>query len=130
MKFCALFVGLNGIEGPAQQLKELATALKNPIRNWLLMSDYAKERVKTALGATDKFGVEFHPRLKRHAEYIEKHTAQLAQLTDRMITRHKKDILHRQLVVERLAEMASELYARTATLARTQSLLEQARDRG
>ncbi|MEP6780939.1 MAG: acyl-CoA dehydrogenase family protein, partial [Gemmatimonadaceae bacterium] len=119
-----IFVGLNGIEGPAQQLKELATALKNPIRNWLLMSDYAKERVKTALGATDKFSVEIHPRLTQHAEYIEKHTAQLAQLTDRMITRHKKDILHRQLVVERLAEMASELYARTATIARTQSLLD------
>ncbi|MEP6764240.1 MAG: acyl-CoA dehydrogenase family protein [Gemmatimonadaceae bacterium] len=119
-----IFVGLNGIEGPAQELKELAAALKNPVKNWLLMSDYARERVKTALGATDKFAVEIHPRLKKHAEYIEKHTAQLAQLTDRMITRHKKEILHRQLVVERLAEMASELYARTATLARTQGLLE------
>ncbi len=121
-----LFVGLNGLEGPAQQLQELAVALKNPVRNWLLMSDYAKERVKTALGATDKFSIKFHPRLEKHAKYVEKHTAELAQLTDRMIMRHKKDILHRQLVVERLAEMASELYARSATLARTQSLLDRA----
>ena len=120
-----LFVGLNGIEGPAQQLRELAAALKRPIRNWLLMSDYARERVKTALGATEKFSVKFHVRLDRHAKYVEKHTAELAQLTDRMITRHRQEILHRQLVVERLAEMAGELYARSATLARTQSLLEQ-----
>jgi len=120
-----LFVGLNGIEGPAQDLKELAAALKNPIRNWLLMSEYARDKVKTAIGATDTFVVEFHPRLDQHRKYIEKHTAELAQLTERMILRYRQDILHRQLVVERLAEMAMELYARTATIARTQRLLEQ-----
>ncbi|MEO7997135.1 MAG: acyl-CoA dehydrogenase family protein, partial [Gemmatimonadaceae bacterium] len=119
-----LFVGLNGIEGPAQQLKELATALKNPIRNWLLMSEYARDRVKTAIGATEKFSVELHPRLDKHRKYIEKHTAELAQMTERAIMRHKKDILHRQLVVERLAEMAIEIYARTCTMLRTQRLLE------
>lgn len=120
-----LFVGLNGIEGPAQELKELAAALKNPIRNWLLMSEYARDRVKTAMGATEKFSVELHPRLDKHRKYIEKHTAELAQMTERAIMRHKKDILHRQLVVERLAEMAMEIYARTCTMLRTQRLLEQ-----
>ncbi|MBC8090286.1 MAG: acyl-CoA dehydrogenase family protein [Phycisphaerae bacterium] len=120
-----LFVGLNGIEGPAQELKELAAALKNPIRNWLLMSEYARDKVKTAIGATDKFVVNFHLRLDKHRKYIEKHTAELAQMTERLIMRHRKDILHRQLVVERLAEMAMELYARTTTIARTQRLLEQ-----
>lgn len=119
-----LFVGLNGIEGPAQELKELAAALKNPIRNWLLVSEYARERVRSAIGATEKFSVEVHPRLDTHRRYIEKHTAELAQLTERAIMRYKKDILHKQLVVERLAEMAMELYARTSTMARTQRLLE------
>ena len=119
-----LFVGLNGIEGPAQELKELAAALKNPIRNWLLVSEYARDRVKTAIGATEKFSVQLHPRLDTHRKYIEKHTAELAQLTERAIMRYKKDILHKQLVVERLAEMAMEIYARTSTIARTQRLLE------
>jgi alkylation response protein AidB-like acyl-CoA dehydrogenase len=119
-----LFIGLNGIEDPAQELKELAAAIKNPIRNWLLVSGYARDRVKSAMGATDKFAVEFHPRLDKHRKYVEKHTAELAQLTERAIMRHKKDILQKQLVVERLAEMAMEIYARTCTLARTQRLLE------
>jgi hypothetical protein len=120
-----LFVGLNGIEGPAQELKELAAALRNPIRNWLLVSEYARDRVKSAIGATEKFSVVLHPRLDKHRKYVEKHTAELAQMTERLIMRHKQDILHRQLVVERLAEMAMELYARATTLARTQRLLEQ-----
>jgi alkylation response protein AidB-like acyl-CoA dehydrogenase len=120
-----IFVGLNGIEGPAGQLQELAAALKNPIRNWVLMSEYARDRVKTAFGATEKFTATLPPRLEKHSRYIEKHTAELAQLTERMIARHRKDILHRQLVVERLADMSIELYARTCTLSRTQRLLEQ-----
>jgi alkylation response protein AidB-like acyl-CoA dehydrogenase len=119
-----MFIGLNGIEGPAQQLKELASALRNPIRNWVLMTEYARERVKSAFGATEKFTTTVHPRLEKHVKYIEKHTAELAQLTERAIARHRKEILHRQLVVERLADMAIELYARTTTVSRTQRLLE------
>ena len=119
-----IFIGLNGIEGPAQQLKELASALKNPIKNWVLMSEYARGRVRTAFGATEKFSTPVHARLERHVKYIEKHTSELAQLTERMIARHRKEILQRQLVVERLADMSIELYARTTTLARTQRLLE------
>lgn len=118
-----IFVGLNGIEGPAGELQELATALRNPIRNWVIMSEYARDRVKSALGATEKFTTTVHPRLEKHTRYIEKHTAELAQMTERMIARHRKDILHRQLVVERLADMSIELYARAATVARTQRLL-------
>lgn len=125
-----LFVGLNGIEDPAQELKELAAALKHPIRNWLLMSEYARDKVKTAMGATDKFTVEFHPRLEKHRKYIEKHTAELAQLTERMIMRHKQEMLQRQLIVERLAEMAMELYARTTTIARTQLLVSRLGEEG
>ena len=120
-----IFIGLNGIADPAENLKELAAALKNPIRNWVLMSEYARGRVKSALGATEKFTTAMHTRLETHAKYVEKHTTELAALTERMIARHRKEILNRQLVVERLADMAIELYARITTLARTQSLLEQ-----
>lgn len=124
-----LFVGLNGIQGPAQQLMELAAALKNPVRNWLLMSEYARDRVRSAIGATDKFVVTIHPRLDKHRKYVEKHTAEMAQLTDRAIKQHRQEILNRQLVVERLAQMATEIYARTCTLARTQRLLDQRGER-
>jgi acyl-CoA dehydrogenase family protein 9 len=119
-----LFVGLNGIQGPAEELKELAGALRNPVRNWVLVSGYAAGRVASALGRKDRFGVPLHASLEPHAKYVEKHVAELAQATAQAITTHKKEILHRQLVVERLADMAIELYARATTIARTQQLIE------
>ena len=120
-----LFIGLNGIQGPAEELKELAGALKNPIQNWVLVSGYAAERVASALGRKDRFDVTIHPSLRRHAEFVEKHVAALADATQKMVMTHKQEILHRQLVVERLADMAIELYARTTTIARTQRLIEE-----
>jgi acyl-CoA dehydrogenase family protein 9 len=118
-----LFVGLNGIQGPAEELKELAGALRSPLQNLGVVSSFAAQRVASVLGKRDRFAVELHESLKPHAAYIERHVAELAQATQKAITTHKRDIIHRQLVVERLADMAIELYARATTIARTQRLI-------
>lgn len=120
-----LFVGLNGIQGPAEELKEIAGALRNPIQNWVLVSSYAADRVKTALGKRDRFEASWYAGFRKHVTYVEKHAAELAKATQDAITKHRKEILNRQLVVERLADMAMELYARTTTLARTQRLIDE-----
>ncbi|MEQ1689868.1 MAG: acyl-CoA dehydrogenase family protein [Gemmatimonas sp.] len=120
-----LFVGLNGIQEPAEELKELSDALRNPIQNWVLVSEYAVERVRTALGRRDRLAVSLHASLQPHGAFVEKHVAELAATTQKLIVRHKKDILHRQLVVERLADMAIELYARLTTISRTQRLIDE-----
>jgi len=120
-----LFIGLNGIQGPAEELKELSSALKNPVQNWVLVSSYAAERVAAVLGRKDRFEVTIHASLRKHAEFVETHVAALAAATQKMIVTHKKEILQRQLVVERLADMAIELYARATTIARTQRLIEE-----
>lgn len=120
-----LFVGLNGIQEPAEELKELAGAIRNPIRNWVVVSEYAAERVRSALGRHDRFEHELHASLAKNAEFVEKHVAELGAITSTMIRKHKRDILNRQLVVERLADMANEIYARATTIARTQRLIDE-----
>ncbi|MBL0938663.1 MAG: acyl-CoA dehydrogenase family protein [Gemmatimonadaceae bacterium] len=120
-----LFVGLNGIQGPAEELKEIAGALRNPIQNWVMVSSFAAGRVASALGKRDRLVKPLHASLRKHADYVERHTAELAKATQDAITRHKKEILQKQLVVERLADMATELYARCTTIARTQRLIEE-----
>lgn len=120
-----LFIGLSGIQEPAEELQELAAALRRPLQNWVLVSGHAAQRVKSALGARVRFTVSLHPSLQAHARFLEKHVAELAQSTTKLITRHRKEILHRQLVVERLADLAIELYARATTVARTQRLIDE-----
>lgn len=120
-----LFVGLNGVQGPAEELKEIAGAFRSPMKNWVLVSSFAADRVASAFGKRDRFAKVLHAELKVHATYVEKHVAELAKATQQAITTHRKEILQRQLVVERLADMAIELYARSTTIARTQKLIEE-----
>ncbi len=120
-----LYVGLNGVQGPAAQLQEVADALKSPLQHWERVAEYVGGRVKSALGRHERFDVKLHARLEPHARFVEKHTAELAQATERAVMKHKKKLIERQMVVERLADMAAELYARTATISRTQRLIEQ-----
>ncbi len=118
-----LFIGLNGVQGPAERLKEVGSALRRPLANWGLVSGYAAERLMSVLGATDKLDAELHPLLVTHKEYFEKHVRQLKDATEKAIMRHRKEIVNRQLVIERLANMAVELFATACTISRTQSIV-------
>jgi acyl-CoA dehydrogenase family protein 9 len=120
-----LFIGLNGIEGPAARLKELGAALRRPLSNLGLVSGYAANRVRSALGASAELDTPLHERLDEHRRYFVKHVAELAATAERAVMRHREEIVERQLVVERLASMAIELYATAAVLARTQRLIEE-----
>jgi alkylation response protein AidB-like acyl-CoA dehydrogenase len=121
-----LFVALNGVQGAAERLKELGGALRNPIHNFNVVAGYATGRVRSAIGApADRVDVELHPPLRAHKRFLEKHVAELHAATEAAVLRHRKKIVERQFVVERLADMAIELYARAATVARTQKLLDE-----
>ncbi|MDF1504374.1 acyl-CoA dehydrogenase family protein, partial [Roseisolibacter sp. H3M3-2] len=121
-----VFVALNGVEGPAERLQELGAALKKPIANFNAVAGYATDRVRTALGAaTDGVDVRLHRRLLPHKRFLEKHTAELKGATQAAIVTHRRKLIERQFVIERLANMAIELYARAATIARTQALLDE-----
>jgi len=119
-----LFIALNGIQGPAESLKEVGTALRRPLRNLGLLSGFATSRIRSMLGASSTLDAELHPRLRQHKEFFEKHVAELKSATDRAILRHRRDIIDRQLVLERLANMAIEMLATACVISRTQSILE------
>ncbi len=120
-----LFIGLNGIQGPAEKLKEIGSAMRRPLRNLGLVSGYAASRVRSVLGASAEMSVELHDRLDEHGTYFVKHVAELETATSRAIVKYRKAIIERQLVVERLANMAIELYATACVLSRTQRLLDE-----
>lgn len=119
-----LFIALNGVQGPAEALKEVGSALRRPLRNLGLLSGYAASRLRSMVGATATVDVTLDERLEKHKEYFEKHVRELRAATDRAIMRHRGQIVDRQFVLERLANMAIELFASAATISRTQSIIE------
>ncbi len=120
-----LFIALNGIQGPAEALKEVGSALRKPLRNLGLLSGFATSRLRSMIGATATLDTELHPRLLDHKRFFEKHVADLKAATDKAIMRHRGDIIDRQLVLERLANMAIELLATASVISRTQSIIDE-----
>ncbi len=120
-----LFIALNGVQAPAQALKEIGSALRRPLRNLGMLGGYATSRVRLRLGQTSTLDIDVHERLKTNKEYFEKHVAELGAATDRVIIRHREKIVESQFVLERLANMAIDLFATAAVIARTQSLIDE-----
>ncbi len=120
-----LFIALNGIEGPAEYLAELGDALRSPLKNLGLVGGYAASRLRGVVGGGANMSFKLNDRLDEHRKYFEKHVGELKEATDRAITKYRKQIVDRQMVLERLANMAIELYATAAALSRTQSLIEE-----
>ncbi|MFL5574032.1 MAG: acyl-CoA dehydrogenase family protein [Gemmatimonadaceae bacterium] len=120
-----LFIALNGVQAPAQALKEVGSALRRPLRNLGLLGGYATSRVRLRLGQTSTLDIDLHERLRKHKDYFEKHVAELGGGTDRAVLRHREKIVDSQLVLERLANMAIDLFATAAVIARTQSLIDE-----
>jgi acyl-CoA dehydrogenase family protein 9 len=120
-----LFISLNGIQGPAAQLREIGVALRKPLQNLGLISGFAASRLASRLGATPTLDVELHERLRDHAGRFERHVAELKEAAQRLIRAYRKEIVDRQQELERLSDMAIELFATACVLARTQQLIEE-----
>jgi acyl-CoA dehydrogenase family protein 9 len=118
-----LFIALNGIQTLSGHLKEVSAALREPIKHLGLLSEVTAARVRSAFGATATLDVALDPRLASHKEYFERHVAELRSAAEHAVITYRGEIVDRQLVVERLSNMAIELFATACVLSRTQSLL-------
>lgn len=125
-----LFIALNGIQTLSGQLKEVSAALREPIKHLGLLSEFAAAKVRSAFGASATLDIELDPRLAKHKELFEKHVAELRAAAQSAVTTYRGEIVDRQLVVERLSNMAIELFATACVISRTQSLLNDGDDSG
>ena len=125
-----LFISLNGIRGPAEDLKELGIALRRPLKHLGLLSEFAASRIANRLGSTPTLDVELHERLQGHARHFEKHVQDLKDGAERVIREYRSEVVDRQQELERLSDMAIEMFATACVLSRTQQLLAERGEEG
>jgi acyl-CoA dehydrogenase family protein 9 len=122
-----LFIALNGLQVQGDKMKDLAEALRNPLQNLGQLGEFASSRVLTRFGRGADLKVELHDSLKVHERFFEKHVAEFRRATEDAVRQYRAAIIERQFVLERLANMAIELFARAATISRAQKAID---DRG
>lgn len=122
------FTALSGMQGPGQKLSEVAKAIREPIKGFGVLSDFALQRARSALGQERLHRV--HPALRREAVILEDGVGTLSQEVERVIRKHGKEIHERQFVQKRIADVAMYLYALSAVISRTSKTVEQQGEEG
>jgi acyl-CoA dehydrogenase family protein 9 len=121
------FVALSGMQGPGEYLKKIGKALRDPIKGFGLLTGYAVQKVKDKVAHDHLDNV--HPKLSDEAAKFNEYAKALDQVTERALMKHGKDIILKQFIQCRLADMVIDLYAMVAIISRVDTLLkENARD--
>lgn len=118
-----LFVALAGMEKLAEYLEGVGRALRDPVKEIGVLTEFAFHRIGDALGSPEA-GVDVADPLEECVETLERHAGHLHGGAERLIRAHREAVVHRQLDLARLADTAIDLYALACATARAQARIE------
>jgi acyl-CoA dehydrogenase family protein 9 len=116
------FAALSGMQGPGEYLKKIGKALRDPIKGFGLLTGYAVQKVKAKVAHDQLAGI--HPKLGDEAAKFNEYAKALREATERVLMKHGKDIILKQFIQRRLADMVIDLYAMLAIISRVDTLLK------
>jgi acyl-CoA dehydrogenase family protein 9 len=116
------FVALSGMQGPGKALADVVKAMREPIKGFGLLSDFAVRKARTVLGRERM--TRAHPLLSREAVVFEELTGELATAAENVLRKHGREIAEMQYTQKRMADMAIDLYGVASCLARTTRAIE------
>lgn len=122
------FIALSGMQGPGRELADVARAMREPIKGFGLLTDFAVRRARSALGRERL--TRHHPVLAREAVVFEEYVQELASGVERVLRKHGRDIAEMQYTQKRTAEMAMDLYGIATCIARTTRAIEMRGEEG
>ncbi len=122
------FIALTGMHGPGEELVEVARAMREPIKGFGLLSDFAVRKARSALGRERL--TRGHAILNRESVVFEEYTGELAKNVDKMLRKHGRNIAEMQFTQKRIAEMAIDLYAIASVISRTTRAIEKRGEEG
>lgn len=122
------FIALSGLAGPGKALADVVKAMREPIKGFGLLSDFAIRKARTVLGRERM--TRAHPLLSREAVIFEDYVGELASQADATLRKHGRDIAEMQYVQQRIAGIAMDLFGIAACLARTTRAIERRGEEG
>jgi alkylation response protein AidB-like acyl-CoA dehydrogenase len=110
------FIGLVGMRAPGMRMKEIADLLKRPWRNPRTIGRFLADAIRVRLAAppVPVQSSDLQPTARRLGKLIRR----LHTTVQSTIFRHRENVLDRQLVLERIAWLAIELFASACALSR------------
>jgi acyl-CoA dehydrogenase family protein 9 len=122
------FVALSGMQAPGEKITEVSRALREPIKGFGLLGDFALRKAKSAFGR-ERVSLA-HPLLSREVNILEEYAQALARNVETVLRRHEKNIVEMQYTQRRVADMAIDLYQLAACVSRVTRVIERRGEEG
>ncbi|UCD38100.1 MAG: acyl-CoA dehydrogenase family protein [Fidelibacterota bacterium] len=123
-----LFIALAGMRAPGEYLKQLGRALRDPIKGFGFLADYAISRVREVV--TDTHLGAAHPALREWSDRFTRYVERFHRSVDSAIMKFGKGVVDRQLMLQRFADSAIDLYGMLAVLSRVTSRIHAVGEEG
>jgi acyl-CoA dehydrogenase family protein 9 len=114
-----MLIALSGFKELGDQLKEVQQALKSPLRERGVLTDYGRKRMKGVL--TQHRLTQVHSSLAPEADQIGRYAGVFANAAETILRKHGKKVVEREYQQERLADVLIDLFAQIAVLSRVTS---------
>ncbi|HYO45864.1 MAG TPA: acyl-CoA dehydrogenase family protein [Gemmatimonadota bacterium] len=118
-----MFIALAGIERLGEYLEHVGAALREPIKDVGVLTEFAFHRIKDAIGSPSA-AVKVAEPLAGPLKALERFSGALHDGAERVIRAHRDRIVDEQLQLARLADIAIDLFALTAVIGRVQATIE------
>lgn len=115
-------IALMGLQQPGEELKAVGKAFKDPLHSIGAISSYLTGRVKRTLKKPEFTKV--HELLADEADMVADNIHGLALAVEKALIEHGKAIIERQMLQERMANAAIDIYLSTAVLSRATATIE------
>jgi alkylation response protein AidB-like acyl-CoA dehydrogenase len=124
-----LFIALTAMNDVGHNLRELGKSLEgvfnDPIKGFGVISEYALRRaaMATGIGREGTTFTRLDPALKQPQNVFEECTRDLAGATDRILRKHGRAIIEKQLATRRLADIMIDLFVLACVLSRVDAAI-------
>jgi acyl-CoA dehydrogenase family member 9 len=118
-----VFVALAGLQQVGEELKKVGRALRDPVSQIGVLTDYAFRHIKRAVTDEPFPGIE--PPLAKTAARAAHYAEVFADAAEQVLRLHGRGIVDRQFAQERLADAAGDLYALVACLSRANTRIRE-----
>jgi alkylation response protein AidB-like acyl-CoA dehydrogenase len=116
------FVALMGMKGVGEELEAVMKKAKHPVGNFGRLSQFAGRQFKDIVIGNELDGL--HPRLREEGRAMSRLTKRFARAIVRTLAAHREKVLDLELLHERIAWAAIDLYAMAAVISKMQGMLE------
>ncbi len=117
------FIALGGFKPVGEKLEGLSEIeLSDPLGSIGVLIEYASDRIQREV-RPDRI-TKAHEELSDHADSVSDQVKRLADVTEKLLRAHKRDIVGRQLQQKRLADNIADIYAQVALLSRVSQIFE------